>query len=107
MPDDWTNAHARGYEIMTDSNGFVSVLGTTIYGHPENWSEAPRGSEVECTLDMDEHTMSFTVNDSVPCVAFRDIVPPVRPIVWNGRATLLRVRAMAAGIGVCARQARL
>lgn len=98
VPAGWRSQHARGYEIWNGSVGWVDVVGTTRYGAPPNWHEAPRGSEVECTLDMGARTMAFTVNDSMPpCVAFSDIVAPVRPIVWNGSARLLRVRVAGTG----------
>jgi hypothetical protein len=100
VPADWTfRCNARGYGIVNQSNGWVDVLGATRFGIPVNWSEAPLGSVVECTLDMGARTMSFAVDNKVPCVAFADIVGPVRPIIWGGGARLLHVRA--AGTGVC------
>ena len=102
VPADWSRrgsrrcGNARGYGILTVSNGFVDVLGRTKYGSRANWRMTPRDSEVECTLDMDARTLSFTVNDSTPpCVAFTDIEGPARAIVWSGNAKLLRVRASA------------
>lgn len=93
VPADWlTLGNARGYGIVTTSSGWVDVLGKTMYGSPANWRMTPRDSDVECTLDMDARTLSFTVNGSTPpCVAFTDIEGPVRAIVWSGNAKLLRV----------------
>jgi hypothetical protein len=102
VPADWRGGNnARGYEIVNTSNGWVNARGLTKFGAPANWRMAPRGSEVECFLDMNARTMSFTVNDSAPpCVAFRDIVGPVRPIMWGGNIKLLRVWAAGAASGV-------
>ncbi len=102
VPAVWTSENARGYEICTASVGWIDVLGqtqSTYEGRP-HYRMAPRGSEVECCLDMNARTMSFTVNDSAPpCVAFTNIIGPVRPIVWGGDAKMLRVRASAAATG--------
>lgn len=90
VPGGWRDENARGYEICTASIGWVNVLGATQYaydGRP-NYRMTPRDSEVECLLDMDARTMSFSVNGSTPpCVAFTEIVPPVRPIrpLWPPR----------------------
>jgi hypothetical protein len=96
VPGDWTGGgNARGYEIWSGSNGWVRVFGSVVWGTLPNFRMAPRGSEVECTLDMGARTMAFMVNDNTPpCVAFTDIVGPVRPIVWGGRARLLRAAVL-------------
>lgn len=101
VPADWGEIpHPRAYRILNESNGFVHVLGAakllaaSKHDTPRNrdWRPAPRGSEVECTLDMDARTLAFTVNGSRPWVAFTNIKAPVRPIFWGGSALLLRVR---------------
>jgi hypothetical protein len=96
VPDGWEDENPRGYEIWNGSNGFVRVLGRTRYNIPRHWRRAPLLCEVECTLDMDARTMAFTVSGGGRrCVVFRGIDGPVRPIIWGGHATLLRVRATA------------
>ena len=104
VPSEWGgHRNARGYEIVSKSNGWVNVLGALRHGAPPNYRMAPRGSVVECTLDMGARTLAFAVNDSAPpCVAFTGLIPPVRPIVWGGSARMLRVRAAAGtGRGMC------
>ena len=100
VPLDWRagREHPRGYEILSDSNGWVYALGKTLWGKPPNWRTASRGSVVECSLDMDVRTMSFAVDDNPECLVFKDIKAPVRPMIWGGNAKLLLVRGPAGAL---------
>ena len=86
---------ARAYSIWSNSNGWVRVLGKTDFRQDmARWNQSAMdvGSEVECTLDANARTMTFSVNGSPPYAALKDIKAPVRPAIWGGGAKLLRVR---------------
>ena len=105
VPRDWdwgSNHNVRGYEVnrWTKLNMEFHALGkhALLSCYRPNNRVATRGSEVECTLDMGSRTMHYTVNDSAPCCAFKDLVAPVRPIVWHGSARMLSLRAAGTGV---------